>query len=423
MSRAKHCFCPRVANRIVVLARCLFWSMVVVIPIRHSFADDVDARLVQVALTNGESLTGRIDELSDSLKLSSDGSEPRSIRRDQVTSITRTIDARQLATPSPQVLLVNGDVLVGRPQSVDEDSLTLLWKAVEPATAVSIPLELVHSIVVSQPEDKTVRHRLQRQWALTRAPTDRLFLLNHTYIDGELDSISEEEVVLATSLGRVATPRDAVSAISLNADLASKAEPPLDYAIVLGVEGSRITLTDSVIGTDAELTGTTLFGEQITLPIERVAGIQLFSDRVRSLAEYDPGSFEFTPYLTEEHSWERNRNVHGGPLRMRGIPYATGIGVHSKCQLRFDLEAGQYRSFMTTVGIDDMASGQGHVTCSVAVDGQIVFESGGLSGRDQPVQVGPINISQASQLTLSVDFGRTGNIRDIVNWCNPLLIK
>lgn len=384
--------------------------------------DSEPERFIVVTIADGE-IEGRLKSLGDVVEVTTDGGESQRLPRSDVVSIRAADPTAYADDPDALVLLVNGDVLAGMTVSAGEDTLMLNWTGTEPPTPLNVPLEFVRSIVLSQPKEPIERHRLQRMWGLNRPDCDRLILVNGTYADGEIDAVDDASVLLSTTLGSVKTARAEIAAVMMSADLAAEPSLPTEYAVLLCNDGSRITLEDVHVDAAEGITGQMVGGAVVQLPLDRMTYLQLFGERVVSLADRAPAEFVFTPYLIERHPLVVHRNVHGGPLRLRGACSATGLGIHSKSDVTYDLTDDDFRSFAATIGIDDMADGQGHAVFTVLVDGQKVFDSGGVTGSDESRTVGPIDIAGAKQITLSVDYGARGNIRDIADWCNPLLIK
>ncbi|MBQ9175357.1 MAG: NPCBM/NEW2 domain-containing protein [Bacteroidaceae bacterium] len=58
-------------------------------------------------------------------------------------------------------------------------------------------------------------------------------------------------------------------------------------------------------------------------------------------------------YTSEWGSLHLNRNVEGGPLRVDGTTYTTGLGLNAQCTLVYDLPAGHnYKTFRALCGYD-----------------------------------------------------------------------
>jgi hypothetical protein len=117
-----------------------------------------------------------------------------------------------------------------------------------------------------------------------------------------------------------------------------------------------------------------------------------------------------------------NRNAIGGFLSLRGRLVPAGIGVTSGTTRTWKL-AGEYQQFRATVGIDDAALGAGSVYFQVVVDGTVAWRSDLITGTSDPVEIPPVDLTDAKELSLVVEFADRGSVLDYANWCQPVLIR
>jgi beta-galactosidase len=145
---------------------------------------------------------------------------------------------------------------------------------------------------------------------------------------------------------------------------------------------------------------------------------------VTCVSTLSPASSRTQPYLSSaaESTVIPNRNVRGGFLALRGRDFRHGIGVTTASRTTYDLRR-EYQSLLATIGIDDEADGGGSAVFAVEVDGRRIFTSPLLTGRSQPLDVGPLDVSRANELTLIVDYGEYGDIRDDADWGNAVLVR
>ena len=94
--------------------------------------------------------------------------------------------------------------------------------------------------------------------------------------------------------------------------------------------------------------------------------------------------------------------------------------MHSRSAVTWKLN-GKYSSFVADFGIDDLAKGRGSVEFRVVVDNQVDFETT-VVGRSPRKSTGMIDLQNASSLKLEVDYSIRGDLFDIANWCEPVLI-
>ncbi|MEO1995535.1 MAG: NPCBM/NEW2 domain-containing protein, partial [Planctomycetaceae bacterium] len=163
-------------------------------------------------------------------------------------------------------------------------------------------------------------------------------------------------------------------------------------------------------------------GTRIRVPRSALKSIAVLGGRAVYLSDLKPVAYRFRPFLSQDWPLRHDRNVVGGPLRLRGREYAKGLGTHSRSEISFALDR-KYDRFSTVIGIDDCSAGGGQAVFSVFVDGQRVYHSGMVSGNDAPREVPAIDVSSSNRLTLSVDYGAGGDVLDRADWCQAMLIR
>ena len=135
------------------------------------------------------------------------------------------------------------------------------------------------------------------------------------------------------------------------------------------------------------------------------------------------------PWASETNGWgpaERDRSNgetaagDGGPIRLDGVTYAKGVGVHAYSEITLDL-AGAYDRFRARIGLDDSRDGLcGEVQFEVAVDG-IVRATNGPFVSTTPSQLLDVDVAGASLLALRVHaLGSTCG--DHADWAEARLL-
>jgi alpha-galactosidase len=125
------------------------------------------------------------------------------------------------------------------------------------------------------------------------------------------------------------------------------------------------------------------------------------------------------PWLRATSGWmtpQVDGTVGGGPLRIDGTTYATGIGVASPSVIEY-YAGGQCSSVTATVGIDDAADFDptgGTATFQVLGDGKVLYDSGLV---ERPgAQTFSVPVTGATVLTLQVGDGGDGGYNDRTDW-------
>jgi hypothetical protein len=107
------------------------------------------------------------------------------------------------------------------------------------------------------------------------------------------------------------------------------------------------------------------------------------------------------------------------------------IAAHSHSEIAFDLSQAA-RSLNLTVGLAQGATNGGCVVCKIfadSVDGKLLWESGFLTGADEPKSTGDLDLTGVQRVVLVTEFGHEGrpegadplDIRDDVRWLRPVV--
>ena len=125
--------------------------------------------------------------------------------------------------------------------------------------------------------------------------------------------------------------------------------------------------------------------------------------------------------------YERNRTNggtaagDGGPITIKGVIYGRGLGVVPASSISYNLVGGGYTRFLTTVGIDDIASPNGSVVFQVYVD-NVLADSTSITWPTSPRNL-TADLTGKSTLRLVVTNGGDGSSWDHADWALARLIK
>jgi len=190
--------------------------------------------------------------------------------------------------------------------------------------------------------------------------------------------------------------------------------------VVIVSDGSVVGFESLTLAGETAAIRTAAVGER-KIPRGKLAVIRFESDRVVELADLKPdGVNEYGVFETFPH--RVNASVGGGPIRLGGRIYATGLGLHSFCELSYEL-AGRFSTFVATVGIDDTMRPRGDAVLTFLGDGRQLAEPLRLTGKDKPTTL-RLNVSRVRVMTIRVDFGQHGlDSGDHVDLAAARLIK
>jgi len=375
--------------------------------------------------TDGAPVLGQITALTmDAVTLKDEsGIEIRLALKNLISLQQQTRDRWQIpaATGQSWVFLETGDRLCLKPITIDETELTAVWNRFSALPPVKLPLEACRGVALTFPADP-IKQGLQMAALTGRSDaSDLVVLRNGDRLKGELQGLADDVVKIKTSLGEVTPKIRLVRQIAFNPELVFVKPPEDPVQTVLLSDGSVLRFT-AISASRLTLTGKLVAGPVLNLPLEEVQELLVSGGRVLPLSELPVRRQSVKSFVTTRRVPQRNRNVLGGPLILRGRPSLSGMGVVSGTTLDWDLD-GSWDVFQATVGIDDAARGRGSVRFEVLVDDRSVWRSAELTGLSRPVKVPPVKLAGAEKLTLHVEFAQQGNVLDYADWSNAVLIR
>lgn len=111
----------------------------------------------------------------------------------------------------------------------------------------------------------------------------------------------------------------------------------------------------------------------------------------------------------------------GNPLRLNGVQYQRGLGVHAHSDLIFPLE-GKYRRFISDLGIDDEIASGGSAIFQVFADGVLRYQSGVMTASSVTQSI-DIDMTGVQEMRLVVTNAGDGNTNDHADWAGARLIR
>lgn len=267
---------------------------------------------------------------------------------------------------------------------------------------------------------------------------DRLYKRNVTKdkesvvepVHGTLIAFRENGIEFEGVFGRDVFPFDrivslSVASIGSTSRSVATAEPNLVLALV---PDGRLTLRLEGL-VDGFLRGESPRLGRVSISLRALRSIRFRGERFRVLSELEPVEVVETPYFggdaSPKFSWRRDRSVMGGPLRVAGVTFENGLGVHARSSLTFEPGPG-FQAFRAKVGIDDSTLDlprRGSVVFRVLGDGNVLWESPIVRSGDRPLETPEIDLRSVKRLGLVADFADGFDIADRANWCEPILLK
>jgi len=319
------------------------------------------------------------------------------------------------------LLLSNGDRVPLTPVDLVDDAFQCRWDEVSPHANWRVPVELVTAFL-HQPLTVGDYASLLPELSRRTFTEDTFILSDGTRLAGALEGVTADTFRVETAVGIVPVEASRVEAVAMNAALVQQPEPSKRSALVILRDGTWLTLHDLAISANQSLTGRTSFDAELKVPLADVARIACYGPRVIDLTRRAPIKVTTVPFVSRKHELLINRNVRGGWLQLVGHSHARGFGMTSGMSAAFAVEPAD-RQFQATVGIDDSVGAAGSVIFAVDLDGRRLFTSPTVRGGEAPLAIGPLDITGGTSLTLSVEFADFGQVQDVANWCDPLILR
>ncbi len=385
------------------------WEPVAAVPLAG-----LEIQQVIVTTIDGQQITTTIEQIASDGKITGDNI-PEGLTVDQVRSIEMP---RQATPPNGQairVILPAGGRMFAESVSVAQGKLNLLASG----TSEEISLE---SVVAIKWRESSMVDRL-----LGQRSTDSDQVVVETpsgerVVPGILEEINATHVVLNY---RGESRRIAIEKVVavLPADL-GLAAPGYPLATVDMTDSSKIV--GQLLSLDSEKVQLQITGKHsIALPTGSIVRIGVDAGRVVYLSAIELADVQQSSAFAAPRPWQRNRSVEGNPLRLK-MPdgqvrtFENGIGVQSFARLSFQVPEG-FDTFAAIVGIDRETGGLGDCEMIVEADGIRVW-AGRVRGSD-PAQELQLDIGDARELTLIVDYGEDFDLADHADWCRARLIR
>lgn len=340
------------------------------------------------------------------------------------------VSLRRAETPLPglpvgaQLITAAGDRLPGSVSGGDT-------KAVQFRPAVSkddwpIALDALAALWVGTPPADTPTDPAKYTWLAGTPPRDVLLYRNGDAVRGALVGFTDTGVKF-TPDGGIAreVPLTDLSAIGFNPRFARARKPKGPYAHIVLTDGTRLDVTDPAVKDNA-IVAKAVCGPTVAIPVAKIVSLDVFQGAATYLSDLKPKKAETTGFLGAGWPWAADRTVRGHPLRLltkdgEGT-FDKGLGTHPKTVLTYDL-GKKYTRFEALVGLDAATGKRGRADVRVLLDGKEVSLPDLKSlAAGTAVRV-MVDVRDAKELTLVVDFGPTGDVQADVNWGEARLVE
>ncbi len=404
------------------------WGLLLLLALRFAVpapAEETAKRPVFVVRTaRGKLVTGSWRQLKSDWSMRLGEGDGTQIAGTEILSVRRV---NALLPPLPldnHLILANGDRVPFRDLRLIEEKFHFRHANLEEGKEASLPLSAVSVLWYAAPDKDLDAEKLRRRLLAGTRTRDTLCLRNGDTIAGVLTNLNADNAVVEVDKRRVTVKTPQLAYIAFNTELADPLRPRGVYArlVLCGNRpgrGGRFSLT-AASADEAMLTGTTVFGAHLRVPLSDIAALEVRQDNSVYLSDLKESKYTFEPFLDAAWPFAVDGNVAGHDLLLAGSTYDKGIGMHSHSRLTYRL-SGDFRRFEALAGLDDKDGRGGAVHLRVLADGKPLLDRT-VTSQDGAVPVS-LKVEGVHELTLEVDFGREGDVRDVVNWADARLVK
>jgi hypothetical protein len=354
----------------------------------------------ELTTLSGKKLTGDISAIS------SQGVTIKTADGDVVTPIAEVLLV-ELAADSPsrdkfiEVELVDGTVLACTDVSLNGDRVELTLTSgptvQAPLAAVRSLLQDAHSASVRQKWNQMLRERGPLDLLVLRSE-GKLDALDGTFGAGVGDGIeftlNSNEQKLTPKLSRLQ-----------GLIFVRKPDPnaPPVFCRVVDLAGNviiakSVQIDESAVSIESVSGATTKYAA-----LNKLARLDFSKGKLSYLSDLDPIEKDETSTEDLVFPYRRDRNLYGGPLRLKGETYSKGLALHSRTVLTYDL-GSEYQLFRAVLGVDDVVRSENgaavYVKVIIEADGRELFR-GDVRSKDDPKPLA-LDVKNVRRLRISV---------------------
>ena len=401
-----------------------FFSLALLFTAPARAEDETKTPIFAVRTTRGQFVKGSWRQLKPDWSVRLGEADGTLISGSHVLSVRRTDVPLPPLPMENHLILANGDRIPFRNLRLVEEKFHFRHANLEDGKDASLPLSAVSVLWCIAPDKDLDAKKLRRRLTATKRTRDTVCLRNGDIVAGILISLDADNTVVEVDKRRVTVKTPQLAYIAFNTELADSLRPKGTYARLILCDnrpghGGRISFT-SPSADETTLTGTTVFGARLRVPLRDIAALEPNQGNFVYLSDLKESKYIFQPFLDSVWPFTLDGNAAGHDLLLAGSTYDKGIGMHSQSRLTYRL-SGAYRRFEAAAGLDDKDGRGGSVRLRVLAEGRVLWDRT-VTSQDGAIPVS-LSIEGVRELTLEVDFGRDGDVRDMVNWADARLVR
>lgn len=314
------------------------------------------------------------------------------------------------------VQLVNGDELHLRRVTSDDESL----KGTLGDETIDVPLEYTRGMAFVGGKYPTPR-QIPAAFSDETEAKDVVFLNDRDQVVGEFLALEKNVLRIDADAFEKAVPRDRIVFLRFNSQLLSPIPSADVRTIVELTNGTVLTASKVTADPAGQVRMRSEWGATVATSWRHVRSVRFISEQVQPLSSLPLTTSTHKPFAGRKRKHLVGRTIRGDHATHLGKRYFSSLGVTSGMNLTWQLD-GSLHTFQSRFGIDDSAP-HGAAVFVVLVDGIERFRSGIVKSRRSVGTTGPIDLTGAETLTLAVEYGPRGDVQDVANWLDPILVR
>lgn len=377
----------------------------------------------QITTISGEGFAGRLIGISQAAAEFATASGVRKVAVRDLWQIRLADHENLLDAPGQKVVVLagrTGGMLAAKSLAIKADKLL-----VESKLMGQVALDVTSVAAIYLPaRDQTARscRNTLEAMGLPQASQDCLIAKNPegtwVPVPGVLKAIGPRKVTFEFSGEDRTIDLSSVQAVRL------APVPKPDAGAVgqlIGRDGSAVPFSSiSLAGAQVSIAAARM--KAGTVSLSAVAEIRFGSDRCVYLSDIAPAKVVQVGLFDVAFACRTDLSAAGKPIQLDGRTYARGLGLHSRCELTYDL-AGKFATFAALAGIDAAGENRGNATLKILGDGKELIQPTKLTGSGKAAAI-RCSVAGVKQFTILVDFGDDGiDVGDHVSLADARLIK
>ena len=248
--------------------------------------------------------------------------------------------------------LENGDCLKFEKIRVVDDQLHLLCGSIrgEAAEQITLPILELRMVWWRNPRRELSPAQLRRQYLQKRLTKDQLVLANGEKVEGIFETLDQGKLDIDTGEIKSTLKTEQLAFLVLGNEKPPGVKTMTDSCRITTTAGDRITLS-KVRLKDAMLAGEMSSGNQVRMPIEKVAKVVNASTNVVSLLNHDFISLEKNRWFSGAKSVVKPRISIGEEIFTSAGVMDDGLILDGNSELKIG-RIGKYKSLVMTLGVD-----------------------------------------------------------------------